>query len=294
MPERAARLWRSAVLRLATIVLVVLVAGILCTTLVRFAPGFGSDERQLDARLSNESVAGLRSQHDAERNVAKFYVTYLAGLMRGDFGSSHLFSQPISQLLKDRVPVTVRSIGLGLAMAWLVALACALCATAMQNAVADATLAIGVGVLLSLPAAVLGLFVIMARKPASLAIALAVAPVLYRWCRNVLQRSWVQPWTLAARAKGLSTREILFRHVVPLAAPQLIALAGVSLNMAFGAALPVEVVADSAGVGQLAWQAAMGRDLPLLVTITALVAAVTLTANAAASLTNEALQPVAA
>ena len=161
-------------------------------------------------------------------------------------------------------------------------------------AVDSAELAALLETLISLPAAALGLLVIMARKPASLAIALAVWPVLYRWSRNVLQRSWVQPWTLAARAKGVSTKEILFRHVVPFAAPQLIALAGVSLNMAFGAALPGEVVADSPGVGQLAWQAAMGRDLPLLVTITALVAAVTLTANAAASLTNEALQPVAA
>jgi peptide/nickel transport system permease protein len=83
----------------------------------------------------------------------------------------------------------------------------------------------------------------------------------------------------------------LLRHILRGAAPELIALGGISLNMAFGAALPVEVVADSAGIGQLAWQAALARDLPLLVTITGIVAALTLLANAAASLVQEAMWP---
>ena len=47
--------------------------------------------------------------------------------------------------------------------------------------------------------------------------------------------------------------------------PQLLALAGVTVSLAFGAAIPVEAIADSPGVGQLAWQAALGRDLPVLV-----------------------------
>jgi peptide/nickel transport system permease protein len=64
----------------------------------------------------------------------------------------------------------------------------------------------------------------------------------------------------------------------------LLALAGVSCGIALGATIPVEVMCDSPGIGQLAWKAAMARDLPLLVTLTLLIAAVTLSANLAADL----------
>jgi ABC-type dipeptide/oligopeptide/nickel transport system permease component len=66
---------------------------------------------------------------------------------------------------------------------------------------------------------------------------------------------------------------------LPVAAGPLIALAGVSITLALSASIPVEALTDSAGIGQLAWKAALGRDLPVLVTITLLLTAVTMAAN---------------
>ena len=283
------RLLRSAGLRLLTIVIVVLLAGGLSATLVRFAPGFGVDERELDSRLNSNSVNALRAGHSAEGNVVVFYGHYLAGVVRGDLGESHLFSQPVAGLLKQRAPATLENIGYGLALAWCAALVFAFGAAALHNAFADGALSAAVGCLLSLPAAVVGVLIVIVRKPAAYAVALALLPVLYRYCRNIVQKCSTASWIVAARAKGVGKLHILFRHVLPTAAPQLIALLGVSVNMGFGAALPVEVVADSPGVGQLAWQAALGRDLPLLVTLTAIVTTITLLANAGASLASEAM-----
>jgi len=59
----------------------------------------------------------------------------------------------------------------------------------------------------------------------------------------------------------------------------MVALGGVSVALAFGASIPVEALADSPGVGQLAWRAALGRDIPLLVSVTLLLTAVTTAAN---------------
>ena len=70
--------------------------------------------------------------------------------------------------------------------------------------------------------------------------------------------------------------------MIPSVAPALLAVAGVSVSMAVGAAIPVEALCGLAGVGQLAWQAALARDLPLLVNITILVTLVTLLANSGA------------
>jgi peptide/nickel transport system permease protein len=76
----------------------------------------------------------------------------------------------------------------------------------------------------------------------------------------------------------------LLWHILPVAAPQLFALAGVSVSLAFAAAIPVEVLCDLPGMGQLAWQAAMGRDLVLLVNLTMMVTLITVVANSAAEM----------
>jgi ABC-type dipeptide/oligopeptide/nickel transport system permease component len=71
----------------------------------------------------------------------------------------------------------------------------------------------------------------------------------------------------------------------------LIALAGVSISLAIGVSIPVEALCGIAGIGQLAWQAALGRDLPLLVTLTVIVTIVTLSANMLSDIVNESLRP---
>jgi ABC-type dipeptide/oligopeptide/nickel transport system permease component len=109
--------------------------------------------------------------------------------------------------------------------------------------------------------------------------ALAVFPRVYQYLENVLSHAAAQPHVLAARARGIPPGRILLCHVIPVAAPQILALAGVSVSMAFGAAIAVEVICDFPGIGQLAWKAALARDLPLLVTLTMLVTLATQLAN---------------
>jgi peptide/nickel transport system permease protein len=70
----------------------------------------------------------------------------------------------------------------------------------------------------------------------------------------------------------------------------LLAVGGVSISMAMGAAIPVEALCGIAGIGQLAWQAALARDLPLLVNITILVTLVTLLANSGADVIGQMIQ----
>ena len=99
------------------------------------------------------------------------------------------------------------------------------------------------------------------------------------------------PHIVTARAKGLSHARIFYYHVLPGVTPQLLAIAGVSVSMAVGAAIPVEALCSLPGVGQLAWQAALARDLPLLVNITMLVTLVTLLANSGADVIGLMLRP---
>ena len=90
---------------------------------------------------------------------------------------------------------------------------------------------------------------------------------------------------LTARAKGLGNIRVLLWHILPGAAPQLLALAGVSVSLAFTAAIPVEALCDIPGIGQLAWKAALGRDVALLVNLTMIVTLVTIIANSLSEMT---------
>lgn len=260
----------------------VLLGGLLSATLVRLAPGFDVDEQQLDPHLSAASVEALRAARAQDRNIFSFYLSYMNRLAHGDLGTSLSLSQPVRTLLRERAPTTLRLLILGLAMAWAAALALALSAARLQLAGYDAAGTLLSGTLLCLPAAVLALLSVLWNVPGSLAIALVVFPRVYRYARNLLAKSYALPHIVTAKAKGLGEARILLWHVLPGIAPQLLAVGGVSISMAIGAAIPVEALCGLAGIGQLAWQAALARDLPLLVNITILVTLVTLLANSGA------------
>lgn len=264
------------------IVATALIGGFLSATLVRLAPGFDTDEAQLDPHLSSASIQALRQSRLEQSNVLHFYWRSLQRAVHGDLGTSISLGQPVTTLFEQRVPLTLRMVALGWLVSWAAVIALALSAASFRLPVYDGFATIVSGTLLCLPAAVLALFSVLWNVPGALAIGLIIFPRDYRYSRNLLGQAYGMPHVLAARAKGLNEFRILFWHVVPVVGPQLLAVAGVSVSVAVGAAVPVEALCGLAGVGQLAWQAALARDLPLLVNITVLVTLVTLLANTSA------------
>ncbi len=268
----------------------VLLGGLLSVTLVRLAPGFGVDEEQLDPHLNAESVRALRQSRDQQQNVFGFYIHSMQRALHGDFGTSLSLGQPVTKLLRERAPLTVRLVTIGLLLSWAVAMALALSAAWLRVSAYDAMTTLVSGTFLCIPAAVLALLSVLWNVPGSLAIGLIVFPRVYRYARNLLAKAYSLPHLITARAKGLSEVRILFWHVIPVVGPQLLAVAGVSVSVAIGAAIPVEALCGLAGIGQLAWQAALARDLPLLMNITILVTLVTLLANSGADVISHMLR----
>ena len=266
------------------IIATALLGGFLAATLVRLAPGFNTDEAQLDPRLNSASVQARKQARADQNNIVRFYTHSLRRALRGDLGVSLSLGQPVSDLLRQRLPLTLRLVGTGLLFSWSAVMALALSAARLRTSAYDGLVTVLSGTLLCIPAAVLALLSVLWNVPGALAIGLIIFPRDYRYTRNLLAKAYTLPHVLAARAKGLGEGRILFWHVIPLAAPQILSVAGVSVSLALGAAVPVEALCGLAGVGQLAWQAALSRDLPLLVNITILVTLVTLLANSGADL----------
>jgi peptide/nickel transport system permease protein len=255
---------RKLLSSLLTLIVVVLAGGFAAAAFVRYSPGFDIDENSWNPRLSAGTIAALHAQRQQENRLPIFYARYLAAAARGDFGKSESLQTPVAELLRERAPLTGRLIIIGTIVGLLLGAALAWVAVWPRVAALEFGSAAVVGILLAIPPAVLALGFYFAEAPFSLAVALTIVPRVFGTMRALLADVAASPELLAARARGVNGAVIAMRYVIGNAAPQLAGLAGVALVLAFGAIIPVEALCDIAGLGQLAWKAALARDLPVL------------------------------
>lgn len=250
--------------QLFTAVATVLIVGFLAAALVRYSPGFGLQGCEFDTSISADTCEAMRRKYESENSLARFYVRYLAGAIQGDFGESQALQRPVSELLRDRLPIsaplllwgTTGGLALGALLAWV--------AVWPRRKLLQVPAVATSGLLLAIPPAVLALFLFFRAWPLWAGIALALMPRVFGTLRTLLEDFYVSPSLLAARARGVSSARLAFRYVLGPAAPQLAALAGVAVVIAFGLMIPIEALCDVPGIGQLTWIAAGKRDLPLL------------------------------
>ena len=274
------------------LVLAIVLGGLAGAALVRYAPGFDSDESQLDATRSAGSFEALRAERAGERQIISYYAGYLWGLGHGEFGVSRTFHRPVRELLSERAGVTWEFVGFGLVagcgFGFLAAIA------SVYSAILDGAFSLLSGVLLSLPAAIAAIAALVFDAPVWICLGAVIFPRVFRYTRDNLAEAASAPHVIAARARGSGPAALLLRHVLPSAMPQTMALLGITVSTAMAADIPVEVMSGIPGLGQLAWQAASARDLPVLVIMTMLLGAVAITANAIADLAAQVWRTAAA
>ena len=143
----------------------VLLSGLACACLVRYAPGALVDERELNQRAGEDTLAALREHKAQQRERRREFRPLPArfGAWRPGFSESN--NSPVSALLADRAPRTLRDLSLGLAAAWLFGLGLAILARRFSEVrPVDATLTLVSGLLLSLPAALIAYFCLLAEQ----------------------------------------------------------------------------------------------------------------------------------
>ena len=250
--------------RLLSLIFIVLLGGFAAAALVRYSPGFNTIPEDLDPAISPAVLQALHAKYEDNNPLPVFYLRYLAGTLHGGFGVSSSLNQPVADLLRRRAPVTLQLVAVGtlggLVLGALLAWIAVWTGRAWLNTLTTAFS----GLLLAVPPAVLALVFFFREAPLGIAIALALFPRLYGTFKTLLEDLHKSPVLLAARARGVSPATIAGRYVLSAASGQLFAITGIALVLAFGSAIPVEVICGIPGVGALALTAAMGRDMPLL------------------------------
>lgn len=271
--------------------------------IVRLAPG-----DPLEAAAAGDTTEArdrelLRQRLGLDEPLVGQYGRWLAGCVVGDWGASLRQQRPVSDIVREAAGPTL----LLALTAWLLHLVLAVGAAVLmagRRGQWPDHLIGGVGlVLLSLPGFWLGLMLMLlfarqlgwlptgglqspdaALLPAGarlvdllrhlvlpvLTLALGSFMGTARYVRAALDEAMAQDFILAAQARGVGRRRLLWRHALPHALLPLITLAGLQLPQLLGGAVVVEVVFGWPGLGRVAVEAIGARDYPVIMAVTLL------------------------
>jgi len=259
--------------RLGRTLLLLLFAALGTILLVRFAPGFFSDDREIDARYAQVARAQIGAEMDQQRSLGQIAIHEIKGWLKGDFGESRQFHTPVRDLLGSRLRISSLLLAEGLGAGWLIAFSFALPVSGFRKG--GFILGLPFTVLLSVPTAAMATACILAGAGGPvLVLSLLIAAREFKFLRSLLEGTWRSPHLLHGRAQGMTWGALVRMHILPTLASQLRALATLSIVTALGALVPIEVIFNVPGIGQLAWSAVMNRDLPVLVSVSLLMACV--------------------
>ena len=259
---------------LGRLVSLVLLAGLGTVILMRVAPGFFNDARELDPEYAARARMQLEDQEHQQGSVIHLAASMLGGWFYGDFGRSRQYEVPVTELIGPRSRVTARLLICGVLAGWSSALILAVPVGLRRGTRGDFLIAAANIALLAVPmGALCTCFLLTDHGGPVAALTILIAVRDFKLVYRLIRRSRMAAYLTYARAQGLTRSRIAFFHLLPSVSRELLSIAAVSVVLALSSIVPVEVIFDVPGLGQLAWSAAMNRDLPVLLGVTVLMAA---------------------
>lgn len=266
-----------------------------------------------DPRLTAEDAARLRALHGLDQPLLARYLAWAAALLRGEFGFSRLFAQPVAAIIGPALLSTLALLGAALLVSATIGLALGMLAAAKPRAApfVDAVAILGqsaptfwLGILLIILFAVTlgwlpaggtsetgGLDALRFLPLPVATLAIANLAAYARHSTAALTHTLREPWITAARARGNGEARLLLRHAFPNAAVPILQVAALDAGSLVGGALITETLFARPGMGKLIYDAVMGNDTNLALVALLLVALVTMLATLAADLAQRALDP---
>ena len=208
---------------------------------------------------------------------------YLLNALRGDFGISYKLNRPVSTLIADAFPYTVKLALSAAAVAWLIGIPAGILSAVRKNTLAD-RICMGTSLLgVSMPVfwAALLLQYIFAYKlgwfPVSgagsgwrsyvlpaIVLGWSSAGTIARLTRSNLLETLEEDYIRTARAKGLAESGVIVGHAFKNALLPVVTMMAIQVASLLSGAVITETVFAIPGVGQLAVSAISNRDMPLL------------------------------
>lgn len=267
---------RFLVGRLAFALALVLMAYVGVYLLTSLAPGDAGDGHIASAAARSRE----RTRLGLDRPLPERLASRLGHLATLDLGTSVRYRQPVFPLVRQRASSTVQAGTAALLLALAIGIPAGVLATRSRSRVVRHAIATSSILLLSLPALVVALLLLVVTSGTGLssltvmviALALPAAALLERLQARAMAGVLRDPCLAAARARGVPARSVTWHHAWPLSLPSVLGLAGVIAGQLLSGTLAIELVVARTGLGSLTFDALQDRDVDLAAACAATVA----------------------
>lgn len=288
MSSRPAYLLR----RMAQVPFVLIVVTLSVFALIHVTPG-DPIQIMLGMQTSPEAVTALRKQYHFDRSLPEQYIIWVTGAVRGDLGSSIRQRQPVTQMIAERFPISLKLAVASMLFALVIAFPAGILSAIRRNTWIDYFLTgLSIGGL-SIPNFTLALLLIYAfavkldwfpitgigsitKSEGSLwgtlgpfvlpAVALGAqqTAILARLLRSSMLDVLTQDYIRTAYAKGLSRWSVIVIHALRNAMIPLVTMIAIQFGYLVGITITIEFIFAIPGMGSALLDAVVNRDLPVI------------------------------
>ncbi len=315
--------------RLAYGVLLLLVISVVAFVIIQLPPGdwltsYVAQLRTQGADINQSIIDGLKQQYGLGEPLTVQYLKWMAGILHGNFGFSFSYNQPVTQLVLERLPVTLLISGMAIVVTYALAIPIGIVSATRQYSVWD-YLATFIGFIgLSVPSFLIALILMFAAyryfglsvggltspryigEPLSwakfwdlaahlplpiLIIALSGTAPLIRILRGSLLDELEKPYVDTARAKGLQERQVLLKYPVRVALNPIVSTAGWLIPAVFSGQVIVSIVMGIPDMGPLLYNALLRQDTYLAGSVVLILSALTILGTLLSDVLLAALDP---
>jgi peptide/nickel transport system permease protein len=272
--------------RLGSLCLSLIVASLVIFACIEIVPGDPASF-MLGINAQPDTIQALRVELGLDQSLAQRYLGWVGGLLGGDMGTSYTYRTPVSDIVSDRLQVSLPLALYAITLTVVVAFPVGILAAARRGSGTDITVmgmtqlgvaipnfwfAILMVILFAInlrwfsaggfPGWDAGIFpAIKALTLPAIALALPQASILARVMRSSLLDTLSEDYMRTARAKGLTRRQVLWRHALRNAMIPVLTIIGLQFSFLLAGAIIIENVFFLPGLGRLVFQAITQRDL---------------------------------
>jgi peptide/nickel transport system permease protein len=242
-------------------------------------------------------AVALREKLGLDESVVMQYLKFIGGVLHGDLGESIRYGAPAGQLIASRLPNTLALAVVAILIALCVGIPVGVLAASRPGGWWDRVARTVALAGQSIPPFAIGIVLVLVfavhwqifptgdvRGPASYvlpAITLGgfATAAITRISQSSTRDALESPYVVVARSKGLPERVVLFRHALRNAGTAILTISALQLVLFANGAVIVESIFNWPGIGLLTFDAATGRDYPLLQAIVVVTATITIAVN---------------
>lgn len=293
--------------RFSLAVLVALTVSFVTFMLLRFSGDPAAALAGVNA--TPRQIEFVRVKYGMDRPVLIQYAAWARRALEGDFGESNYFNQPVEAIIGGRLSVTMTLGGCALAFAVLLGIPMGVLAAVRPNTWID-RVALTISVIgQAMPSFFFGLILIIVFGVMlrwlpisgsdswrhfvlpSIALGYYATPAIMRLTRSGMLEVLASDYIRTAKAKGLRSGSVLFKHALRNAIIPVVSLLAVQFGFMLGGSLVIETIFAINGVGFLGYESIARADLPMVQAIVLLVSMFYVVLTFLADLLNAFLDP---